>query len=157
MSTYKFEGKKGRMYTYDEKSIKENSNCPASEKQGTGPGSCGGSTGKSSVDNKATNDNSKYLSRADRIVSKMKINAPTVKKWDKLSDKEKNDFAESLAQGIRSSSGPYQDDTSGKITYHEPEKSFRKWAEPFKAQVMKLMDDKNKKYLERKKYLESEE
>ena len=42
MNTYKFEGKKGRMYEYDKESIKQNSNCPASEKSGTGPGSCGG-------------------------------------------------------------------------------------------------------------------
>ena len=50
MSTYKFEGKKGRMYSaFDEKDpIKQNSNCPANEKSGTGPGSCGGSKGSES-------------------------------------------------------------------------------------------------------------
>jgi hypothetical protein len=35
---YEFIGKKGRMYE-----IKLNANCPASEKTGEGPGSCGGS------------------------------------------------------------------------------------------------------------------
>ena len=48
MSIYKFEGKKGRMYAYDEESIKQNANCPDSEKSGTGPGSCGGAKNKSS-------------------------------------------------------------------------------------------------------------
>jgi len=41
---YKFVGKKNRFYELD---IKLNSNCPDSEKSGTGPGSCGGSQNKS--------------------------------------------------------------------------------------------------------------
>ena len=44
---YKFVGKKDKTYEIDQKL---NSNCPASEKQGTGPGSCGGASGKSGND-----------------------------------------------------------------------------------------------------------
>ena len=42
---YKFVGKDRK--TYEIESIKENSNCPASEKNGEGPGSCGGNTSNS--------------------------------------------------------------------------------------------------------------
>ena len=40
---YKFVGKQNKLYEIDRESVtKQNSNCPASEKSGTGPGSCGG-------------------------------------------------------------------------------------------------------------------
>ena len=41
---YKFIGKNGKSYEIEEEYIKENSNCPADEKSGSGPGSCGGKT-----------------------------------------------------------------------------------------------------------------
>lgn len=40
MDTYKFVGNKNQLYELNK--LKENANCPASEKQGEGPGSCGG-------------------------------------------------------------------------------------------------------------------
>ena len=48
METYKFVGKKKHAYEL----VKENANCPDSEKTGSGPGSCGGAT--SSKSGKAT-------------------------------------------------------------------------------------------------------
>jgi hypothetical protein len=43
---YKFLGKPGKMYFLDLETttMKLNYNCPDSEKNGTGPGSCGGNT-----------------------------------------------------------------------------------------------------------------
>lgn len=50
---YKFNGKPGKLYKTELDEIEEmrlNSNCPDSEKSGSGPGSCGGATGKSSTE-----------------------------------------------------------------------------------------------------------
>ncbi len=46
---YELVAKKGQMYETEEDIIKINANCPASEKTGEGPGSCGG--GKKGIDN----------------------------------------------------------------------------------------------------------
>jgi len=51
---YKFNGKPGKLYKTELEELdemKENSNCPDSEKTGSGPGSCGGSTGKADISN----------------------------------------------------------------------------------------------------------
>lgn len=55
---YKFIGRPGKMYSLDSENIamKLNYNCPDSEKNGTGPGSCGGSSKQES-----TNDNNNYF------------------------------------------------------------------------------------------------
>ena len=47
ITIYKFIGKNGKSYELSDERIKGNSNCPASEKSGTGPGSCGGNVSKS--------------------------------------------------------------------------------------------------------------
>ena len=51
---YKLVCKPGKMYETDLDLIKQNSNCPDSEKSGSGPGSCGGSSGKSTTSSKST-------------------------------------------------------------------------------------------------------
>ena len=104
MISYKFVGKDGRMYEYDEELIKENSNCPASEKSGTGPGSCGGSTGKSS---------STEVSPNDDVFSPMEKSGKLDKVNHIYSTKSAKSFMKDYAKGKAGeykSSGPTEED-----------------------------------------------
>ena len=67
---YKFVGKKDQTYE-SEYEPKLNSNCPAEEKSGTGPGSCGGASGKSSE--KSTTKPSKISNIADGKLESSKL------------------------------------------------------------------------------------
>ena len=66
METYKFIGNKDQLYETD---FKENANCPESEKTGSGPGSCGGATGKSTPDKIPNTDKSKITPSTKSIIN----------------------------------------------------------------------------------------
>jgi len=100
MNTYKFEGKKGRMYVYDEESMKQNANCPDSEKSGTGPGSCGGSVKKESKPNDKPSEISSTPTKI--AVSKAKAAAKNTridsKRWESWSSDTKQKWAKAEAR-----------------------------------------------------------
>ena len=63
---YKFIGKHGHSYELDDL-VKSNANCPASEKNGSGPGSCGGSKDASDTHSKAGFKHTKFDNSDNRI------------------------------------------------------------------------------------------
>lgn len=80
---YEFIGKKGLMYEFD--TIKLNSNCPDSEKTGSGPGSCGGSTdnttSKIPTKVKMTKEERSYNTKIKALQAKIDENNKLISKW----------------------------------------------------------------------------
>jgi len=71
----------GPLYLTEQDEIKENSNCPDSEKNGSGPGSCGGSTGKPRD--------------KDRTAQTTKIGTiNSIKSFYQTAEKDEKDFSE---------------------------------------------------------------
>lgn len=113
INIYKFIGKKDKTYELETEQ-KLNANCPAAEKQGTGPGSCGGASGKStkiegpdsknpkepsSVSNALSND---QISKRDIMqdpVSYEEINSV------QMSESERTKIANKLASNTKASTG----------------------------------------------------
>ena len=72
INIYKFVGKKDKTYELEDVQ-KLNSNCPADQKSGTGPGSCGGSTGKSTKMEGPDSKNPKEPSSLSNAVTNKQI------------------------------------------------------------------------------------
>lgn len=75
----------GPLYVTEEDLIKINSNCPASEKSGTGPGSCGGNINSSSGKTEFSNTKKEILPTKE---------PNSVKKSDSLTWKKENGYGE---------------------------------------------------------------
>lgn len=106
---YKFNGKNGKPL-YELEGIKTNSNCPDSEKSGTGPGSCGGSTGETKSITKVTPLEKISESTKSIIVPKGKDD---VQKW-KVG--QKVSYSVTYKHGEGQYAVTRTDQTSGKIS-----------------------------------------
>jgi len=92
---YKFVGRKDKLYETPSDDIKENSNCPDSEKNGTGPGSCGGSSGK----NKDTSGGPNVMRRKGDVLPDGKIKGSNPKPIDKKIQSDAiQDFADNMGE-----------------------------------------------------------
>lgn len=63
----------GPLYVTEEDLIKQNANCPASEKTGEGPGSCGGQT-RSNVKSRSSKPKMDTIIHIDDVPSTVTIN-----------------------------------------------------------------------------------
>lgn len=150
INIYKFIGKKDKTYELEQKL---NSNCPASEKSGTGPGSCGGASGKSSE--KSTTKPSKMSDLADgnlkfpkRALSGAKQAAMhtdiSPKDWKKMTPENKQNWAKSEAE---SQIGEWALDAGWPYSSDEEDVMAKEIA----AEFIKIMDTGKRPSMPRKK------
>lgn len=99
---YKFISKNKQCYVLN---IKENANCPDSEKSSTGPGSCGGSSDKKEgPDNKPTNESGNapkkggFLSKIFSGGEKSSIKSIS---WKQARELSTDDLAKSLEEHVK--------------------------------------------------------
>jgi len=113
ITIYKFIGKDGKSYELDEESIKNNSNCPDSEKSGTGPGSCGGSSGKSNAQDFTVE---KFMPSIQQLSDAYKL-AKSDAKAGGLTEEQTLDLIHKYQKEIRPTVGQLKEAKSKKIKF----------------------------------------
>ena len=149
----------GPLYVTEEDWIKENSNCPNSEKTGSGPGSCGGATGKSDQD-KGTSPNNikefpvntkaKYekvgmIGAKSAIRNSIDISSIT-KNWGKMTPEQKKQFVDSSWDADEMGENVYPDRPELEPKDNEQENIVE---ESFKKNLMSLMNERHLAYKKR--------
>lgn len=139
---YKINNKSnGPLYITEKDLIKENANCPMSEKTGTGPGSCGGNTNTSSGKTEFNISNTKKESPTKTPISAKKPESLTWKKENGYGEMgmDEDDIHDMASSILQSGNGMMR--KAGASSGGQLQKDPAKW-EKFKGMVEKSLSNR---------------
>lgn len=90
----------GPLYITEEDLIKQNANCPASEKSGTGPGSCGGASGKGQNPKEVLKKTDEAKALIDKVNKSKSLSKGTsdIHLSEKIQNSATDDFANNMGE-----------------------------------------------------------